>query len=82
MGLVSLVVACVGCAVSLGAAVWLLLGFQPSNPKYRDDGPLYPGRQVSLVVPRLLQDQCRASALVVVGATLQLFGAILAVAAA
>ncbi|WP_087874113.1 hypothetical protein [Arthrobacter globiformis] len=67
-----------GCGVSAVAAVWLLLGFKPNNPRYVDDGMLYPGVQRSQVVPNLLRDQRWAAALVVLGSSLQLMGAVLA----
>lgn len=63
-----------GAAFSLGAAVWLLVGFDPENPRYSDEGPLYPGPQHSVVVGHLLADQRWTAAVAVVGATLQLAG--------
>lgn len=68
-----------GCAVSVVAAVWLLVGFNPDNPKYVDDGMLYPGPQRSRVLPQLLKDQRGVAALVVLGASVQLAGAVLSV---
>lgn len=68
-----------GCAVSAAAAVWLLVGFSPTNPKYVNDGPLYPGDQRSQVLPQLLKDQRGVAAVVVIGAAVQLTGAVFAV---
>lgn len=77
--MISLWLAMAGCAVSAGAAVWLLIGFSPDSPRYVDDGMLYPGAQRSQVLPRLLKDQRWVAALVVLGASLQLLGAVLAI---
>lgn len=79
METVGLWLALAGCAVSAGAAVWLLVGFSPNNPKYVDDGTLYPGVQRSQVLPQLLKDQRGVAATVVFGTTLQLGGAVLTV---
>lgn len=68
-----------GCAVSAVGAVWLLVGFSPNNPKYVDDGMLYPGVQRSQVLPQLLKDQRGVASLVVIGTTLQLGGAVLTI---
>lgn len=76
---VGLWLAMVGCAVSAAAAVWLLVGFSPENPKYVDDGMLVPGQQRSQVLPQLLKDQRGVAALVVFGASVQLAGAVLSV---
>ena len=82
MGMFSLWLAMAGCAVSAGAAVWLLVGFSPDNPRYVDDGPLYPGVQRSQVLPRLMNDQRWVAALIVLGAAVQLLGAVMAIVAA
>jgi len=70
--------AMVGGAISVTAAVWLLVGFSPNNPRYSNDGPLYPGMQRSLAVPQLLKDQRGVAALVVTGSSIQLLGAVFA----
>ena len=79
METVGLWLAMAGCAVSAAGAVWLLVGFSPDNPKYLDDGPLYPGQQRSQVLPQLLRDQRGVAVLVVFGASVQLAGAVLSV---
>lgn len=76
---VGLWLAMAGCAVSAAAAVWLVVGFSPDNPKYVDDGQLYPGTQRSQVLPQLLKDQRGVAALVVLGASVQLGGAVLSI---
>lgn len=76
----ALVLAMTGAAVSVGAAVWLLKS-DPNDPKYTDDGPLYPGEQRSLVGPRIIREQRSAAAWVTIGATFQLVGAVLALVA-
>jgi hypothetical protein len=68
------IVAAVG---SFAAALWLLLGFKPD--RYADDGMLFPGEQVSQVVPRRLQDQRNVAALAVVGAACRLLALLLGV---
>jgi hypothetical protein len=78
MQALALWLAVAGCAVSAAGAVWLLLGFKPDNPRYLDDGMLYPGVQRSQVVPNLLKDQRWVAALVVLGSALQLLGAVFA----
>lgn len=79
METVGLWLAMAGCAVSAAAAVWLLVGFSPDNPKYLDDGPLYPGQQRSQVLPQLMRDQRGVAALVVLGGSVQLAGAVLSI---
>ena len=79
MEIVGLWLAMAGCAVSAVAAVWLLVGFSPDNPKYVDDGQLYPGVQRSQVLPQLMRDQRGVAALVVAGAAVQLLGAVLSI---
>ena len=79
MTLAAVLLSALGATVSLVCAVWLLIGFNPSNPRYVDDGMLYPGPQQSKVLPNLLADQRKVSAFVVIGATLQLFGAVLTI---
>lgn len=63
------------------AAVWLLIGFKPDNPRYTDDGVLFPGEQQSLVVPNLLRDQRKVAALVTASAICQFVGVVLGVLA-
>lgn len=79
METVGLWLAVLGCAVSAAAAVWLLVGFSPTNPKYLDDGQLVPGGQISKVLPQLLKDQRGAAAVVVLGSALQLTGAVFSI---
>ena len=76
----ALVLALAGATVSLGAAVWLLRS-DPNDPKYGDDGELYPGRQQSLIGPLIVREQRRVAAWVTIGATLQLVGGVLALIA-
>lgn len=71
----------VGCVLSVAAAVWLLVGFSPNNPRYVNDGPVFPGEQESKVLPQLLKDQRGVAAVVVLGASVQLTGAVLAILA-
>jgi hypothetical protein len=47
----ALLLGAVGAAFNLVAAVWLVMGSDPESERYTDDGELYPGRQVSRVVP-------------------------------
>lgn len=82
MELVGLVITVIGAIVNLIGACLLLWGFDESNPRYVDDGMLYPGQQTSRVVPNLLHDQRRVAVLTVVGSTLLLAGAVLVVVAA
>lgn len=81
MAVWALILAVIGTALGLGAALWLLLGSDPSAQRYRDDGPLYPGRQRSLVGPIIVREQRRIAALVTAGSAFQLAGAVLALLA-
>jgi len=80
MGWWALLLGVVGAAFNLVAAVWLVMGSNPESERYTDDGELYPGRQVSRVVPNLVRDQRKIAALVVIGSTLLLAAAGLAFA--
>lgn len=82
MVITAAVVAVVGALVTAGAAVWSWLGFSADNPKYHDDGMLYPGPQRSQVLPALLRDQRRVTSVLAVGGALQLVGTVLALVAA
>jgi len=77
----TVVLGILGALVSLIGALWLLLGFSPGSERYTDDGMLYPGPQRSQVVPRLLRDQRRVSAVIVTGTALQLLAAVFGVLA-
>lgn len=78
MQVVAGVVAVVGAVLTLGAAAWLFFGFKPDNPRYVEDGMLYPGEQTSTVVPNLLHDQRRATALALAGGAVQVVATVLA----
>lgn len=77
----SLILGLLGAVGAFTAALWLLFGFKPSDPRFTDDGTLYPGRQTSTVVPNLLREQGRVGALVAVSASLQVLAVLLAIAA-
>lgn len=81
MIIASLAVTVIGVAFSLAGSIWLLLGFSPNNPRYVNDGGLYPGEQTSTVVPNLLTDQRRPLGLVAIGGGLQVIGGSLSIAA-
>ncbi len=68
----SLVLAAFGACVTTAAAIWLLIGFRPDNTRYTDSGPIFPGSFKLEGVSRLLRDQGRVAALVLVGSVLQL----------
>ena len=82
MVLVAAIVAVVGALITSVGSGWLWLGFKPDNPRYTDDGMLYPGRQRSMVLPALLMDQQRVTALIASGGGVQLVGTVLALTAA
>jgi hypothetical protein len=77
----AVVVTAVGAALATAGALWLFFGLSPTDPRFRDDGMLYPGRQESSVVPALLRAQRRPAALVGLGTSTQLVGAVLAILA-
>lgn len=81
MAIVALIVTLAGATFSVIGAFWLLFGFSPKNPRYTDDGGLYPGMQVSKVVPNLLADQRKVAALIAFGAAVQMVGGVLAILA-
>lgn len=81
MEIPALVVTLVGALATTFGAVWLLFGFDPDDPRYTVDGPLYPGVQQTKVVSNLLHDQREVSVLLAVGAMIQLVGAAMTVAA-
>lgn len=76
------VIAVVGALVTCVGSVWLVVGFGADNPRYVDDGMLYPGRQSSTVLPNLLRDQQKVTALIACGGAIQLVGTVLALLAA
>ena len=76
------VVAVIGALLTGSGAAWLAFGFSPDNERYKDDGMLYPGPQESQVLPNLLRDQRRATALVAFGGAVQLVATVLALAGA
>lgn len=82
MQITALVLALVGLVLTTAGSVWLLFGFSPTNPRYVDDGMLYPGNQRSKVIPNLLRDQRKVSALIVLGAAIQVVGGVFAVLSA
>lgn len=73
----SIVCSVVGAAVSISAAVWLLVGFNPMSEKYSRvvGGGYSQSRPVGL--QQLLRDQSRAAGLTALGGMLQLVGIIL-----
>ena len=75
MPMVLLVIAIVGALSTLAGAIWLL-GMRPAT--YSNDGPLFPGLQISLAVPALMRAQRWPLALTVLGAAVQLGAASLA----
>lgn len=77
MLIVAGVVAVVGALITAAGSCWLWLGFKPDNPRYVDDGMLYPGRQTSRVLPNLLKDQQKVTALIAVGGAVQLVATVL-----
>lgn len=77
MELWSLIVTAIGTAVSLVGAMWLVLSSKPDNPRYIDDGLLYPGRQESKVVPALVRDQRKVGIVVAAGNAIVLVGVFL-----
>lgn len=81
MTVAALVLTLIGLVVTTAGAVWLVFGFSPTNPRYVDDGQLYPGPQKSTVVPNLLRDQRKVSALVAFGAAIQVAGGVFAILA-
>jgi hypothetical protein len=77
----ALILAVIGTALGLGAALWLL-GSNPDSERYSDDGMLYPRLQRSKVGPVIVREQRRIAGLVVAGNPFQLAGAVLAFLAA
>ncbi len=77
MNIAGLAMTVVGAVVNLAGAAWTLCGFNPEDPRYKDEGLLYPGQQVSKAVSRLLRDQRRVSAVTVMGSTVLTVGAVL-----
>jgi len=77
----ALIFAAIGTLLGLAAALWLLLGSNPNSERYRDDGPLYPGRQRSKVGPVIVREQRQIAGLVTAGSTFQVTAAILALLA-
>jgi hypothetical protein len=61
------------------AAVWLLVGFNPDNPRYVMDGMNYPGERESTVLPNLLRDQRKVAALITASTVCQLVGVVLGI---
>lgn len=82
MELWSLIVTGIGAALNLYAAWWLVWSSTPDDPRYTDDGMLYPGPQESKVVPALVRDQRKIGAVVLAGNVFLLAGVALAFLAA
>jgi hypothetical protein len=78
MDLWPIITTVIGAALNFYAAWWLVKSSNPTDPRYTDDGMLYPGQQRSAVVPNLVRDQRRIGAVVAVGNTFLLVGATLA----
>jgi hypothetical protein len=69
----------VGTVFAIGAAAWLLLGFDPFSEKYsRVEGGGY-SQSVPVGLMLLVRDQARAAAIAVAGGALQLAGLVLGV---
>jgi hypothetical protein len=66
-----------GAGVSMAAAVWLLVGFRPDNPRYHEGSAAALRRTEFPGLRNLLRDQQKAAALVAIGATLQFVGVVL-----
>jgi hypothetical protein len=77
MDLWALIVTGIGTAVSLYGAAWLVWSSKPDDPRYNDDGMLYPGHQTSKVVPALVRDQRKVGIIVAVGNAIVLVGVFL-----
>jgi len=75
----ALIITLVGLVASLWGAVCLQWGIKPDDPRFTDDGMLYPGRQSSGVLPNYIQAQQSPTLLVVVGGGVQILGGVLAV---
>lgn len=72
MRILALWAAMIGGVISVTAAVLAARWIQSNNPKYSNDGPLYPGVQRSQVLPQLLKDQQGVAAMVVSGTAIQI----------
>lgn len=79
MQIAALIITLVGLVASLCVAVWLQWGIKPDDPRFTDDGMLYPGRQASRVLPNYIKAQQSPTLLVVVGGGIQILGGVLAV---
>lgn len=66
------------CASPIGAA-WLQWGIDPDDPRFFDDGPLFPGRHASRVLPNYIKAQQRPTFLVIIGGGIQVCGGIFAI---
>ena len=73
-----LVLTAAGACVTTTGALWLMFGFSPDKPRFKDDGLLYPGRQESKVVPSLLRAQRIPGGMTAIGAAIQLLAAVIA----
>ncbi|SHP28707.1 Uncharacterised protein [Mycobacteroides abscessus subsp. abscessus] len=80
MKLAAGITAALGALVTLIGSI-LMVRIRPDNPRYQDDGLLYPGQQESKVVPALLHDQQSATALIAAGGAIQLVATVLALVA-
>lgn len=74
----ALFITLVGLVASLCGAAWLQWGIKPDDPRFKDDGMLYPGRQASRVLPKYIKAQQSPTLLVVVGGGIQILGGVLA----
>ena len=72
----SAVLVVVGGALSVGAAIWLLVGLSPANRRYGTAALRNRG------LGNMLFDQRKMLVLLVIGSSLQLVGAVLALGAA
>lgn len=72
-----MIVTGIGTAVSLYGAGWLVWSSNPDDPRYTDDGLLYPGQQRSKVVPELVRDQRKVGIVVAAGNAIVLLGVFL-----
>jgi len=77
MAVVGIVLGVAGALLSLAAAVWLLVGFNPDDERYSHGGTMggrHPG------VGNLLRDQNRVGGIAVAGAACQLAAILVQVA--
>jgi hypothetical protein len=77
----AVILTAIGAASAAGGAAWLFFGISPNDLRFVSDGMLYPGEQESSVMPALIRAQRKPAALVALGTSIQLVGAVLAIVA-